>query len=131
MRGKIMNEDRQEEIGALLAPMLKKVLFVALSKAVATSDRMLPHVAEHLRYMNDLEERGILFASGPFVQEGVLVGDGLTILRAESLDHARQLMEEEPLIKLGMRTFELRKWELREGRISISLNASRSSFDLG
>ncbi|MGA3246894.1 MAG: YciI family protein [Paraburkholderia sp.] len=126
-----MNEDRQEEIGALLAPMLKKVLFVALSKAVATSDRMLPHVAEHLRYMNDLEERGILFASGPFVQEGVLVGDGLTILRAESLDHARQLMEEEPLIKLGMRTFELRKWELREGRISISLNASRSSFDLG
>jgi uncharacterized protein len=131
MRGKVMSEDRQEEIGALLAPMLKKVLFVALSKAVATSDRMLPHVAEHLRYMNDLEERGILFASGPFVQEGVLVGDGLTILRAESLDHARQLMEEEPLIKLGMRTFELRKWELREGRISISLNASRSSFDLG
>jgi uncharacterized protein YciI len=131
MRGKIMNEDRQEEIGALLAPMLKKVLFVALSKEVATSDRMLHHVAEHLRYMNDLEERGILFASGPFVQEGVLVGDGLTILRAESLDHARQLMEEEPLIKLGMRTFELRKWELREGRISISLNASRSSFDLG
>jgi uncharacterized protein YciI len=126
-----MSESRQEEIGALLAPMLKKVLFVALSKAVVPGDRMLPYVAEHLRYMNELEERGILFASGPFVQEGVLVGDGLTILRAESLDHARHLMEEEPLIKLGMRTFDLRKWELREGRISVSLNASRSSFDLG
>jgi uncharacterized protein len=125
-----MSENRLEEIGALLAPMLKKVLFVAFSKAVVPGDRMLPHVAEHLRYMNELEERGILFASGPFVLEGVLVGDGLTILRAKSLDEARQLMEEEPLIKLGMRTFEIKKWELREGRISISLNASRSSFNL-
>jgi uncharacterized protein len=128
--GKIMEKNSQDEIGALLAPMLKKTLFVALSKAVAPSDQMFPYVADHLRYMNELEKRGILFASGPFVQEGVLVGDGLTILRAESLEQARKLMEEEPLIKLGMRTFDLKKWELREGRISIHLDASQSSFIL-
>jgi uncharacterized protein YciI len=40
---------------------------------------MLSFVADHLRYMNDLEDRGLLFASGPFVQEGGVVGDGLTI----------------------------------------------------
>ena len=58
-------------------PMLKKRLFVALSKAVVPAEQMLPHVAEHLRYMNRLETEGFLFfASGPFVQEGVLVGDG-------------------------------------------------------
>ncbi len=119
-----------DEIGSLLAPMLKKVLFVALNKAVATSDEMMPFAAEHLRYMNGLEDRGLLFASGPFIKEGVVVGDGLTILRTETIEEARRLMEEEPLVKRGMRRFELHRWELREGRISVSLNASRSTFDL-
>ena len=119
------------EVGALLAPMLKKVLFAALNKAVATSDEMMPYVADHLRYMNELEERGLLFASGPFIKEGVVVGDGLTILRTADIDEARRLMEDEPLVRRGLRRFELHRWELREGRISVNLNASRSAFDLG
>jgi hypothetical protein len=40
-------------------------------------------------------------------------------------------MEEEPLVKRQLRTFELRKWELREGRINISLRASVSRYSLG
>ena len=59
--------------------------------------------------MNSLEEKGLLFSSGPFVQEGELVRDGLTILRANSLEHARQLMADEPLIARRMHSFELRK----------------------
>jgi uncharacterized protein YciI len=58
-----------EQIADLLKPMLKKRLFVAFSKAVAPAEQMLPHVAEHLRYMNRLEAQGFLFASGPFVQQ--------------------------------------------------------------
>jgi hypothetical protein len=42
----------------------------------------------------------------------------------------RQAMEEKPLIKRGLRTLELRKWELREGRIDISLRASVSRYSL-
>ena len=49
-----------EEIADLLKPMLRKRLFVALSKAVAPSEQMLPHVAEHVRYMNQLEAEGFL-----------------------------------------------------------------------
>jgi hypothetical protein len=52
------------------------------------------------------------------------------ILRAANIEDARQLMENEPLIKLGLRSFEIRKWELREGRISIDLNSSHSAFEL-
>ena len=48
-------------------------------------------------------------ASGPFIEEGVLVGDGLTILSTCTIEEAQQTMEEEPLIKRGLRTFELRK----------------------
>jgi uncharacterized protein len=118
------------QIADLLKPMLKKRLFVALSKAVAPTEQILPHVAEHLRYMNRLETEGSLFASGPFVQEGVLVGDGLTILQTETIDEARALMEAEPLTALGFRQYELRSWELREGKIMVTLCASVSGFHL-
>jgi uncharacterized protein len=75
---------------------------------------MLPFVAEHLEYMNQLENEGKLFASGPFIQEGVLVGDGLTILQTSTLEEAHVPMSAEPLIKRGLREFDLRPWELRE-----------------
>jgi uncharacterized protein YciI len=89
-----------------------------------------PFVAEHLAYMDALEAAGHLWASGPFVDRGVLVGDGLTILSTGTIEEARQAMEEEPLIKRGLRTFELRKCELREGRIDISLRGSVSRYSL-
>ena len=46
----------------------------------------------------------------------MLVGDGLTILQADTFEEARALMENEPLIRLG---FRLRPWELREGQILV------------
>jgi uncharacterized protein len=123
-------ETQQDKIAALLAPMLKQRLFVALNRAQASAEEMLSHVTEHLEYMNSLEEKGVLFASGPFIQPGVLVGDGLTILQTETFEEARTFMENEPLIKLGFRTFDLRPWELREGRISVTLTVSKSGFSL-
>jgi uncharacterized protein len=39
-------------------------------------------------------------------------------------------MREEPLTKLGMRTYEVRPWELREGKISMGLLCSQSKFAL-
>ncbi|WP_158792866.1 YciI family protein [Granulicella sp. L60] len=123
-------ENPNDKIAALLAPMLKQRLFVALSIARATAEQMSAHVAEHLEYMNGLEAEGLLFASGPFIQTGVLVGDGLTILQTKTIEEARALMENEPLIKLGLRTFDLRPWELREGQIAATLNVSTSRFSL-
>jgi uncharacterized protein len=125
-----MAPEKDGKIAELLKPMLKKRLFVALSKAVARPEQMLPFVAEHLEYMNQLENEGKLFASGPFIQEGVLVGDGLTILQTTTLEEARALISAEPLIKRGLREFDLRPWELREGRMMITLNSSTSSFRL-
>jgi hypothetical protein len=46
-------------------------------------------------------------------------GDGLTILSTSTIEEARRAMEEELLIKRGLRKFELRKWELREDWIDI------------
>jgi uncharacterized protein len=124
------DRDTKDIVAELLAPMLKKTLFVAISRVAASAGEIEPFVADHLEYMNRLEADGRLWASGPFIQEGVLVGDGLTILSTATIEEARKLMEEEPLVKRGLRTFELRKWELREGRITVSLCASRSTYSL-
>ncbi len=60
-----MPEQIQDETAALLAPMLKKTLFVAANRAVASAEAIRPFIANHLRYMDGLEARGALFASGP------------------------------------------------------------------
>ncbi len=101
-----------------------------LSKAVVAPEDMLAYVPEHLAYMNRMESERNIFASGPFIQEGVLVGDGLTILQTNTIEEARAIMQAEPLIKRGLREFDLRLWELREGRMTITLNASTSSFHI-
>jgi uncharacterized protein YciI len=125
-----MPEKIQDEAAALLAPMLKKTLFAATSRAVASAEAIQPYIADHFRYMNALEACGALFASGPFVQPGVVVGDGLSILNTSDEAVARRWMDDEPLIKRGLRTYDLRRWELREGRITVALSLSRSAVDL-
>ena len=125
-----MPDNKQNAVAELLAPMLRKTLFVALNRVVAPASEIAPFVADHLVYMNKLEADGLLWASGPFIEEGVLVGDGLTILSTPTIEEAESLMREEPLIKRGLRRFELRKWELREGRMTITLHASTSEYSL-
>ncbi len=125
-----MPNDTKGAVAELLAPMLKKPLFVAINHVAAQASEIDPFVADHLAYMNGLEADGRVWASGPFIEEGVLVGDGLTILSTATIEEAQKAMEEEPLIKRGLRTFELRKWELREGRMTITLHASASKYSL-
>jgi uncharacterized protein len=117
----------QQQVSAFLARTVRKRLWAAIAHVHADAGKIQPHVEAHLEYMAQLEEKGSLWASGPFVVPGVLVGDGLTILRAETEEEARALMDSEPLTKLNLRTYELHLWELREGRIIVEVNASASS----
>jgi uncharacterized protein len=125
-----MPDDTHNAVAELLAPMLRKTLFVALNRVIAPASEIAPFVADHLVHMNQMEADGLLWASGPFIEEGVLVGDGLTILSTPTMEEAESLMKQEPLIKRGLRKFELRKWELREGRMTITLDASTSQYSL-
>jgi uncharacterized protein len=119
------------EVTALLAPMLKKTLWAVVSTANVPSAQMEPHAPEHLRYMSALEARGVLWGSGPFVVPGAVVGDGLTIFDVPAEEDVHRLMSEEPLTRLGFRSYQVRKWELREGSISLRLSCSTSRFALG
>lgn len=118
----------KNQIAQLLEPMLKLRLFAVISDAIAPADEILPHVVEHLNYMMDLEKKGILFASGPFVEPGVIVGAGLTILRAKNKEEATQYMDHEPLVRLGLRNYQIHEWELREGRMNVSVDFSSQRY---
>ena len=64
-----MSNDTRKTVAELLAPMLKKTLFVAINRVAAPASAIEPFVAEHLAYMNALEAEGRLWASGPFIEE--------------------------------------------------------------
>jgi uncharacterized protein len=121
----------QERIGQLTKRMLRKKLYVILSTGAATPDQLGAILPEHLEYMIGLEKRGVLFASGPLntALDGP-VGDGLTILRAASLDEARDLALADPFVRNKIRTFEVREWTVMEGSVGLRVNLSDQSVEV-
>jgi hypothetical protein len=55
-----MPHHTKDTVAESLAPMLKKILFVAISRVAASADEIEPFVADHLAYMNALESDGRL-----------------------------------------------------------------------
>ncbi|MGE8158952.1 YciI family protein [Paraburkholderia sp. NPDC080076] len=118
----------QDEIQQLIKPNLRKRLYVAFSYPVAPVEEIVPHIPEHLRYMMEFEDH--VFLSGPFITEGQPVGEGMTVLYADSEQKAAEFMQNEPFIRRGLRRFEIKLWELREGTLSVKTKLSESRFDL-
>jgi uncharacterized protein YciI len=123
-----MSNSAEERIRELTQGMLRKKLYVILSKGNADAERLKDNLPTHLEFMIDLEKRGILFASGPL--DGGTRGDGLTIVRAGSLDEAREVAARDPFVVQGLRTFEVREWTVMEGSFGIKVNFSDQSLEL-
>ncbi len=112
-----------EEIASLLSGMLRKKLYVVISKGRGAD--LKPHLPQHLRYMIGLEKEGKLFASGPF--DLGTSGDGMTILRAANKEEAQAIAERDPFAIAGVRSFEIREWMLMEGSFGLTVNFSDRS----
>jgi len=124
----VMTEERIRE---LTKAMLRKKLYVVLSKGGAAPTEIARHLPEHLEYMIGLEKKGVLFASGPLAEaDGKTRGDGLTILRAANAEAARQIAQADPFVVRGLRSFELREWTVMEGSLGIKVNFSDQSLEL-
>ena len=121
----------EERIRQLTQRMLRKKLFVILSKGAATAEQIGAVLPQHLEYMIGLEKQGVLFASGPFtVDPGAPMGDGLTILRAASAEDARVIASADPFVVNKLRNFEVREWTLMEGSFGVKVNFSDQSLDI-
>jgi uncharacterized protein len=125
----VMNEDARA--AELIGKMLRKKLYVLISKPLVPPGELKALLATHLDYMIGLEKRGLLFASGPLNEAGAPPGGhGLTILRANDAAEARRIAEAEPFFAQGLRTFELMEWTVMEGTLGVRVNLSDQSVEV-
>lgn len=66
-----------------------------------------PEFMDHVGYMTELQERGLTVLSGPFMEKagglnGVLADGGMTIFRADDMDHAVKIGTDDPTVRSGM-----------------------------
>lgn len=110
---------------SMLRAMLNKPLFVALRNPADLS-KSGTFLEAHLQWAIAAEQRGELFASGPFVAEGAPPGSlgGMTIVRAASHAEAKKILEQDPFVREGVVSIDLRKWSLMEGGITLSMRFS-------
>jgi hypothetical protein len=101
--------------------MLQKQLYVIFTTPVSGIEPILKNMKEHLDFQMDLERRGIMFGAGPFWSEDerTWLGEGMVIIRAESLAAARAIAESDPMHKSGARRFTVKPWLLNEGTVTV------------
>lgn len=123
--------DEEARIAELTRKMLRKKLYVLLSKPRVPPEKLKPVLPAHLEYMIALEKRGLVFASGPLTEPGAEpAGYGLTILRSKDAGEARAIAEAEPFFVHGLRSFELREWTVMEGTLGLRINLSDQSVEI-
>src|SRR5277367_2566566 len=109
--------------------MLKKKLWVVMTKAVAPPEAVKRHLKAHLKHQIALEKAGIMYGAGPATRPGATAAlFGLIIIRAKDEADARRIADADPMHASGVRSYELYAWSLNEGRINVTLNFSDQTF---
>lgn len=66
---------------------------------------------QHVTYLQDLFDRGLLFGSGPQQDEaGERFGGAVLILQNMTTEEARETASREPNVRQGLRTMEVFPW---------------------
>ena len=110
--------------------MLNKDLYVVFTKPENGMKAVMENLEEHLKFQVSLEKNGVMFGAGPFWEDNEIDwnGEGMVIIRANSLDHAKQIAASDPMHQSGARNFTVRPWLLNEGNIQVSLDYSTGKF---
>jgi uncharacterized protein len=126
-----MSDALQAEIDALHDKMLRKELWVVMTRRVAPHEEVRRHLKAHLAYQVELEKSGHLFGAGPATVPGEThPAFGLILYRAKDEVEARALADADPMHASGVRTYELYRWSMNEGRITVTLDYSDRTFRL-
>ena len=116
-------------VAALRDKMLRKRLWVVITKAVAPPEELSKVLEAHLQHQVRLEKEGIMFGAGPLSNpDGSPTGTGMIIIRAESEAEARRIADLDPFHAEGLRTYTLQQWSLNEGRITVTIDYSDQSY---
>ncbi len=112
--------------------LLAKQLYVVFTSPVNGLGPVLKNLEAHLKFQSELEGKGIMFGAGPFPddREEKWEGEGMVIIRANSMEEARSIADQDPMHKSGARSYRIRKWLLNEGRMTLELTFSKKSHTM-
>ena len=129
-----MNEPKvtKQDVLNASSEMLNKDLYVVFTKPTNGMVPVMENLEEHLKFQVSLEKKGIMFGAGPFWEDNEIDwnGEGMVIIRADSVAHAIEIGNSDPMHKSGSRNFTVRPWLLNEGNIEVSLDYSTGKFKL-
>jgi len=112
---------RCEDIG-----VLAKKFYVVFTSPAEGLGKVMENLEEHLAYQHEIEQNGTMFAAGPFAtdDESHWQGEGMVIIRANSLAEAEQVAANDPMHKSGARTYRVRPWLMNEGSFTVKVTYS-------
>ena len=101
-------------------------LFVVRSMPTGDPEAVKLSLPDHLAYQKKLEEAGQLVMAGPVSDESGenMIGAGMILYRAKSMEEATRIAEDDPMHKSGARSFTMRKWLVNEGSLNITVGLS-------
>ena len=89
------------------SPRFKEAHFQALKQDGKLPEEVTPIVEAHLQYLRGLKAKGKIICAGPVVA----FTWGLDVLRADSLEEAKKLIEDDPGVKSGLLTdYKIEPW---------------------
>ncbi|NDR59286.1 YciI family protein [Aliiruegeria sabulilitoris] len=107
-------------------------LFVARTLPSKSPEELREMLPAHLTYQAELEKQGKLAFAGPVSDETGenLLGEGMIIYRADTLEEARALADADPMHSSGARRYDLRRWLVNEGSFTLSVGLSGQTLSL-
>jgi uncharacterized protein YciI len=122
-----MSDDPLAEVERLKALMIKRSFF-AMFRTVVAPERLKTVMLDHYRWIIGLEKQGMVFASGPLFRKDGQQGVGMTVFRAASIDEAEALAAGDPFVTSGAAEFEIQRWQINEGRLTVAIDFSDQTY---
>ena len=112
--------------------LLAKELYVVFTKPTGGMEAIFENLEEHLAFQGELEAKGIMFGAGPFPNDAgdEWSGEGMVVIRADSLEEARKIADSDPMHASGARNYTIRPWLLNEGRVMVDLTYSSGRYKM-
>lgn len=82
------------------------ILYTAVLKMIDL-ERDKEILQEHISYLEKHIEEGTIFAKGPFTDHS----GGLIIYKVDSIEEAREIMDNDPVIVHKTREYKLNEWK--------------------
>jgi uncharacterized protein YciI len=82
------------------------IYYVVILQPVESRELNNEVVAKHAQHLRELDVDGKLVLAGPFTDHP----SGLLVLRSKNKDEIKSIMEQDPLIQGGFRSYEVRTW---------------------